>query len=690
MSRLKIILLIASIALLVSASLLVSGCRSVRSAGMTPLPGSAFLRTGDFQAANPAASPETSLATLSELWIVVRENHTAAREVSEGLGALLALQGTKEVPLPLKRTEIKANVIGSLASVQVAQRFQNPYSRKIEAVYVFPLPHDAAVTDFIMTIGERKIRGIVRERKEAETLYAAAKAQGHVASLLTEERPNVFTEKVGNIEPGHEILVQTTYFNALTCNDSWFELAIPTVVGPRYNPEGSSDGIGAVRRGETGASGQLNEVEYLRAGETAAATLGISVDLNAGVKLEALECNTHRIEEKEINDEHKLITLAHSAEIANRDFVLRYRLTGGQVKSSLLTQRDERGGHFLLSLYPPQELSALPRQPMEMVFVLDCSGSMNGEPIAHAKRALRRGLELLEPEDTFQLITFSLRASTFGRNPLPATRENIEDAMRYLDTLNGEGGTEMLEGVHVALNFPHDSSRLRFVCFLTDGYIGNETEIFRAVQKELGSSRIFSFGIGSSVNRYLLAGLASIGKGAATFLGPHDDAAEIMETFFDRISHPALTDVRIDWGNLSPLETYPRRLPDLFTGRPILVTGRFAAQRPEAIAVTGKMGGDSVGIEVPILSNVEEAKLLPQLWARMKIAALEEESAFRHGGSVVNEIKTTALDYNLTSPYTAFAAVDATQRTAGGNSVAVPVAVPVPEGVDSETSIKEQ
>jgi len=543
-----------------------------------------------------------------------------------------------------------------------------------------------------MTIGERRIRGIIRERKEAEQLYNEARRHGYVASLLTEERPNIFTQSVANIEPGKEILVNLKYFHSLSFVDGWYEFAFPMVVGPRFNPPGMTTGIGAVASGNGGTSQQATEVQYLKPGERSRHDIGLTVDIQAGVPIEEFECKTHQITHQSPSPEHLVASLASEDSLPNRDFVLRYRIAGDQIKSSLSTHLDERGGYFSLVLYPPRELESLRRQALELVFVIDCSGSMDGRPIEQAKVAVQRALQLLQPEDSFQLITFSMRASQFGARPLAATAENVRRASRYLASLNGEGGTMMIEGIKAALDFPHDPERLRFVCFLTDGYIGNESEILGEVHKRLGDSRIFSFGIGSSVNRYLIENLGKVGRGAVAFLGPQDEAAQIMEDVFGRINHPALTNLKIDWGSMNPLQVYPRNIPDLFVGRPLILTGRFSGGPGEPIRVTGDAAGEQVELAVVAARTEggEATSALPNIWARMKIAELAEEAAYAPNSRLPAQIRQVALDYGLMSSFTAFIAVDASGRTAGQEATTVPVAVPVPEGVKYETTVEEK
>jgi len=628
-----------------------------------------------------------------EVWVIGRTRSISnpyAKDVP-GSGLMVVEDGKERVPMPLKHTDVKAAISGYIATVKVTQQFQNPYDRKIEAVYVFPLPENAAVNEFVMTIGERRIRGIIREREEAEKIYREAKRQGYVASLLTQERPNIFTQSVANLEPGKAIDVTIQYFHTLACSEGWYEFVFPMVVGPRFNPPGTTDGVGAAPRDKQGASGQRTGVSYLTPGERSGHDIALQVDLDAGVAIEEVRCRSHATSNERRSPEKMIVSLKPEDSIPNKDFVLRYRVAGDRIKSGLLTHRDERGGFFTLMLHPPQDLQRLARQPVEMVFVLDCSGSMSGEPLAQAKAAIARALRRLQPEDSFQLINFSTHASQLGPKPLEATPPNVERGLAYLRSLNSDGGTMMIEGIKAALDFPHDPRRLRFVTFLTDGYIGNEAEILAAIHQRLGASRIFSFGVGSSVNRYLLDGMAKAGRGAVTYLALNDEAAQVMDEFFARISHPALTDVRIDWNGREVEEAFPSRVPDLFVGRPVIVTGRFKGEPPATIRVIGSAGEQPVSLPVAFAARQQTASHagLPSVWARMKLAKLADQQLLEPRGDWQRQTRQVALDFNLMSAFTAFVAVDSATRTKGGHGTTVPVAVPVPEGVNYRTTVSE-
>ena len=650
-----------------------------------------------------AASPLSRVAPGEELWIISQPGadqalQDAVPEDALGPGVMIArftpvvfegeLPAPREIPLPLKHTDVDARISGYVGTVDVTQQFENPYDQKIEAVYLFPLPEKAAVSEFVMTIGDRRIRGILREKAQAEQIYREARAQGYQASLLTQHRPNVFEQRVANIEPGKQIDVNIRYYETLAYADGWYSFVFPTVVGPRYNPPGSQDPLLALPQ-TSFAPTPAAAVRYLTPGTTSAHDISIAVEVDAGVAIEEID-SSHAIDTDTLRDGVVRVALRDGATQPNRDFRLNFRVAGETIKSNLLTYVDDESGdgYFTLMLYPPAGLEQLERQPLELVFVLDCSGSMNGAPLAQAKAAILAALERLEPDDTFQIIRFSQNASQFGPMPVAATPENLRAAREYVYGLQGTGGTQMIEGVRAALGFPHDTERLRFVTFLTDGYIGNETEILAAIDRNLGASRIFSFGVGSSPNRYLLERMASTGRGVVAYLSLQDSGRMVMDAFFDRISHPAMIDVEIDYGGMAVRDVYPRRLPDLFVGRPVVVTGRFEG-RPGDVEFRGRAAGERVAVNLPRERSAPEHAFLPNLWARLRIADLNDELAVdpARGQLLAAEIRQTALDYELMSDYTAFIAVDASRVTAGATGTTVYQAVPVPEGVRYETAV---
>jgi Ca-activated chloride channel family protein len=630
-----------------------------------------------------------------ELWVIARglTAPTQPAEERPGCGALMAKlpDVEKEVPVPLKHTSVVGNIDGYIATVDVTQQFHNPYASKIEAVYVFPLPENAAVNEFVMTVGDRKIRGIIREREQAERIYNEARSQGHVASLLTEERPNIFTQKVANIEPGKQIDINIRYFNTLRYDDGAYEFVFPMVVGPRYNPPATTDGIGAVARGANGVSGQSTEVQYLTPNERSGHDVSLSLNIKAGVDIEDVRCVNHSVDVKTSSESERQITLSPGDSIPNKDFVLQYKVAGDKIKTAMMTHKDDHGQYFTMMLYPPAELTQVQRSPMEMVFVLDCSGSMNGRPLEQARAAVSHALLTLTPRDTFQIINFNSTSSQLGTTPVIATPENIQRGLTYLASLDGSGGTEMIRGLQAALDFPHDEGRYRLVSFMTDGYIGNDPDILHAVAQKVGDSRIFSFGVGQSPNRYLMDRMALLGRGAVAYLSLNDDPVQIMNRFNERISHPAMTALSIDWGTMNVTDVYPQILPDLIVGRPVVVTGRFTGE-PSTVTVGGRTGMQPVSYSVAVDSDDtnKEHKGIAAVWARLKIADLTAQVSRtpNQAGELQQTVLQTALDYSLMSSFTAFVAVDSMTKTEGefGTTVAVPV--PVPEGVRYDTAVQ--
>ena len=635
-----------------------------------------------------------------EVWIISQSTTVAqvSQDDSPGTGAMLASlvwpddtpparRHAQEVPLPLQHTDVHAQITGYVSTVDVTQQFANPFDQKIEAVYLFPLPQNAAVREFVMSIGERRIRGILREKEQAEAIYAQARAQGYQASLLTQHRPNIFEQKVANIEPGHQIDVNIRYFHTLSYDDGWYSFVFPTVVGPRYNPPGSTDPVAALPRDNQPASGA--GVHFLSPHERSGHDISITVDVAPGVAIEEID-STHAISRAFESDDVASVTLARAATIPNRDFILNFRVAGSQIKSNLLTWVDPQTqqGYFTMMMYPPSDLQSLQRQALELVFVLDCSGSMSGAPMEQSKAAILAALRELRPDDTFQIIRFSSDASQLGPVPVKATRENIRRAEQYVRNLSGTGGTQMIEGIKAALDFEHDPERLRFVTFLTDGYIGNELEILGAIHERLGSARIFSFGVGSSPNRYLLERMAGVGRGAVAYLGLQDSGSEVMDYFFDRIAHPAMLEPTIDWNGMQVADVYPARLPDLFVGKSVVVTGRFTGDIAVPI-VRGHAAGHDLAIELPAAAHSDAHAFIAPIWARQRIAELEDRRAWENDGTgeLESEILSTALAHNLMSDYTAFVAVDASRVTEGTQGTTVFQAVPVPQGVRYETTV---
>jgi Ca-activated chloride channel family protein len=478
------------------------------------------------------------------------------------------------------------------------------------------------------------------------------------------------------------IEVILAFDHPIACEDGACEYVFPTVVGPRFIPATQID------------PGDINP-DVVPPGQSTGQRLTMSIDLDAGVSLHDLRSPSHRATIARIGDSRARVTLAGAeSAVLNRDVRLQWRVGADAPDFGLLSWRDAGGedphGVFSLILQPPAGDSDYLRDEdapaRELVFVLDCSGSMSGVPIEAAKGVVRKALAAVRPQDTFQIIRFSENASGLGARPLTPTPQNITRALTHLESLRGSGGTRMIEGIRAALATPADPNRLRIVAFLTDGYIGNETEILAEVQRLLGDTRLFSFGIGSSVNRYLLEGLAEEGRGEAAFLGPRESPDAMVERFVKRIATPVLTDIRVIWEDLEVTDLEPATIPDLFAGQPLVLHGRYTKPGTGLLTVEGRRGGLPVTLRqvVTLHETATDHEALARLWARARIHRLSREM---HGGErhdVKEAITSLGLQFRLMTAYTSLVAVDSIVSNTTGSSTRVDVPVELPEDVSYE------
>lgn len=603
---------------------------------------------------------------------------------------------------PLERTDVEADIAGFLARVTVSQVFRNPSDTKIEAVYVFPLPQHAAVDDMTMTVGDRRIVGQVREREEARAVYEAAKAAGHVASLLDQERPNIFTQSVANIEPGATVKIEIRYIETVRYTDGQFEWVFPMVVGPRYIPGGGSAPAPLVPGQNTAQvpDGSKITPPVTPPGTRAGHDISLRVTI-AGSPPDMLPTDVrselHDVTTTPGRDPGSTtVQLKDADELPNRDFVLRYRLGGDEAGEAFLYHFDQRGGFFTLVLQPPRRVAPAAVVPRELIFVLDTSGSMSGFPIEKAKEVMRKLIDTMGPHDTFNLITFSGDTSILWKEPRPASNQNVAEAQKFLAERKGGGGTEMMKAIHAALVQTQKADRgphapIRVVCFLTDGYVGNDLEIIAAVQKNAATTRVFSFGIGNAVNRFLLDGMARAGRGAVEYVTLAEEADAAVQRFHERILAPVLTDITIDWGTLPVADVFPAQVPDLFSAQPIVVHGRLTGSPEGAVTLRGRTGAGpwSETIHVAPTDAPPDHAALPSLWARAKVEDLmNRDLAAAQQGAFPDELKKQViglgLEYRLVTQFTSFVAVEELTVTAGGTPVTVQVPVEMPQGVSYE------
>lgn len=648
-----------------------------------------------------AATLLASVAALANLGLVNNPGavEAATRKVTQGALQAIGQDGQPRAECPLKHTDAKAEVTGSLARVTVTQEFHNPFQEKIEAVYVFPLPQLAAVDDMTMTVGDRTVKGKIKRREEAQAIYEAAREAGQTASLLDQERPNIFTQSVANIAPGAQVKITISYVEFLKYEDGVYEFVFPMVVGPRYIP-GQPIGEQATRTARPGGgwapdTSQVPDASRItpqvapkntRAGHD----ISIEVKLDTGVPLDDLKSTLHEVDVQRPDSRRAVVRLKNQATIPNKDFILKFDVAGRKISDAVLAHRGAQGGFFSMILQPPERVTAEDVTPKELVFVLDTSGSMNGFPIEKAKETMKLALDSLYPEDTFNLITFAGDTHVLFPQPVPATRENLQRAQVFLASRQGGGGTEMMKAIRAALEPSNNQGKqdhVRIVCFMTDGYVGNDMEIISEVQKH-PNARVFSFGIGSSVNRFLLDKMAEHGRGEVEYVTLQDDGSAAARRFHERVRNPLLTDIEIDWAGLPVADVYPKRLPDLFSVKPLVLTGRYTAAGRSVIRLRGKLAGQNFSkeIQVELPESQPEHDVLATLWARTRIDDLmsQDYDGMQNGNphpDVREAITQLGLEYRLMTQFTSFVAVEEMTVTEGGRPRRIDVPVEMPEGV---------
>ena len=616
----------------------------------------------------------------------------AAKQTQDTAGSLMVVgpNGKLKAQCPLKHTNVKAEISGFLSRVVVTQNFENPFKEKIEAVYVFPLPQNAAVDDMTMHIGERVVRGKILPREQAQAVYEAAKTGGQVASLLDQERPNIFTQSVANILPGEKIKITISYVETLKYDNGAYEFVFPMVVAPRYipgTPTGQQAHGFAPDTSQVPDGSKITPRQALP-GMRAGHDISLDISLDAGLAIDNVASKTHAvsIDRQSVGRAH--IKLNDQDNIPNKDFILRFDVAGNAIQDALLTHRLTKGGFFTMILQPPERVTVEDVTPKELVFVLDTSGSMSGFPIEKAKETMKMALDNLYPADTFNLITFAGDTHILFNQPVAATAGNLKKAQEFLSSRAGSGGTEMMTAIKAALEPSDKQDHVRIVCFMTDAEVGNDMAIIDEVQKH-PNARVFAFGIGSSVNRFLLDKITEYGRGEVEYVGLNDDGSAAAKRFYERVRNPLLTDISVEWNGLPVADIYPQRVPDLFSAKPVILTGRYLNGATGTIRLKGKMSGNDFVREIPVQFPDNEARhdVLAALWARQRIDDLMgQDYAGAQSANMKPELKETitqiGLEYRLMTQFTSFVAVEEMVVTDGGQPRRIDVPVEVPEGMD--------
>lgn len=592
----------------------------------------------------------------------------------ENPGQMYIVGKARNTIMPLERTSVTADVAGMGARVSVRQTFVNPSSTPIEAVYTFPLPHDAAVDQMKIKIGDRTIDGTIMRRAQAKAVYDRAKANGQTAALLDQETDNVFTQSVANIMPGRRITVEISYVQLVKFDEGEFEFTYPMVVGPRF--------LGAGTKNPEKLSPPT-----LPPGVRSGATIDLTLNLH-GSPIQDFHSVLHQVRTSRVDADTVQVALAKRDEIPNRDFIFRYRTASKDVQESTFTTWDEKtGGHFALVLAPPPRLDASLRTPKEMIFVIDQSGSQQGFPIDKSKELSLALLATMTPQDTFNVMGFSNEVNPLWPGPVPNTPENRKEAIEFIKGLQADGGTELEKAVVAALSPSSDPERVRIVLFNTDGFAGQESVILKNVQQFRRNSRLYTFGIGNSVNRGLIDAMSEEGRGASEVVTLAEGAEAAKNRFAKRLETPLLVNVEAKFEGTQVTGVTPGHLPDVFSTKPVVVYGRYSQPGKTRLTLTGISGGRPWRrvVDVDLPKGKGDGSSVSSLWARTRIAEMKSQgyTAKAMGQKAENEeaITKLALDYRIMSEYTSFVAVDSSVPNPGKQVQTARVPVDMADGV---------
>lgn len=577
---------------------------------------------------------------------------------------------------PQVALEVAVEVTGMVARTRVTQFFHNPGSEFVEGVYVFPLPEKAAVDRLWMKVGERVIEGRIREKEEARRTYEKAKAEGRKAALVEQQRPNLFTNAVAHIGPNDFVEIRIEYQQVLAYENGGYRLRFPLAVTPRYVPMGAPDETFGTHPAHGGAS-----------------PVDIAVSLDAGVPLAHVASSYHEAAIEKHAGGRAMVTLLKDQELADRDFELSWTLAPGAApRAAMFTQQRGDTEYALLMVVPPQPTAAeraeFQRMPRETILVVDTSGSMQGASIQQARQALEHALDTLTARDRFNILEFNSVTRAMLPDAVAATPANLERAKAWVRALKANGGTEMAGALTVALTGADTPGYLRQVVFITDGAVGNEDALFRLIAERLGTSRLFTVGIGPAPNSHFMTKAAQFGRGTFTHIGDVREVHDKMTALFEKIEAPVLRDVAIRWPDGTAVETFPARVPDLYLGEPVLVAA--AARAPlGTVVVTGLRGNQpwSVALTPP---PDRDAAGVGALWARAKIGTLMD--AIARGAELAQvrpQVVAVALEHHLVSAYTSLVAVDATPSAPAGSLKNAVARASLPQGWADGTQLPQ-
>ena len=592
--------------------------------------------------------------------------HVNIEDVSEGSLLLRTKQAGRYQQVPILHTDVEMRVTGMIVRARVRQSFRNPGEEWVEGIYVFPLPEQAAVDHMRMHIGQRVVEGVIKEKQEARQVYEQAKRQGKKAALTEQQRPNMFTNSVANIGPAETVVVEIEYQQTLRYDQGRFGLRFPMAITPRYIPgKPITETISLAGSGWSRNTNQVPDASKITppvySGRDRINPVSLRIELDVGYPLLEVKSPYHQIAQRQHGVGQVTLTLVKGKVPADRDFELAWTPEVGHApRAALFTEQVAGNFYHLLMVMPPDQGMA-GGQPMarEVIFVIDTSGSMSGTSIKQAKRSLLMALSRLRPRDRFNVIQFNSRTDLLFRQAREASQQNLRRARNYVRQLDADGGTEMAPALYAALQGQNDNHYVRQVVFLTDGSVGNESALFDLIEQHLGQSRLFTVGIGSAPNSYFMRKAAQHGRGTFTYIGDVREVNEKMAALFTKLESPVMTDLDVQFPDAAHVEAWPKRIPDLYHGEPIVLAARTSSVG-DKIIIKGirSLAPWQASLD---MTQASSGKGIGVFWARSKIGALMDSL---HDGAeqakVREEVIKVALTHHLVSRYTSLVAVDVT------------------------------
>lgn len=578
---------------------------------------------------------------------------------------------------PLKSANVQADIAGVVANITINQRYENTGQHPINAIYVFPASTRIAVYGMKMSIGERVQVAEVQERSEAIKTFQNAKRAGKNASLLEQQRPNVFQMSVANIMPGDVVEVELQYNELLVPSEGEYELVFPTVVGPRFSggsPLAHPDKESWVKN------------PYLAQGEVSPHSFHFELSLTSAIPIQEITSPSHPLTIDYRGSSLAQVELDPKDALAgSKDLIIRYRLQNKQIQTGLMLHEGESENYFLLMLQPPEGVKLEDIPSREYIFVVDVSGSMNGFPLDVAKSLMNKLLSNLRESDKFNILLFAGASQLLADNSVSATSQNIRQAVSWLSSQRGAGGTLLLPALQQALALPKEESSSRSIVVMTDGYVDVEKAAFDLVRNQTGNANVFSFGIGSSVNRFLIEGLARVGGGEPFIVTKQSEASDVVAKFINYLRSPLLTGIIAHYRDLDVYDIEPQNIPDLFAERPILLYGKYRGEPSGKIVLSGYQGNRFIESEITVNSSVStDNPALELLWARKRLELMQDYQKLGSSSDLKQEIINLGLKYNLLTDYTSFVAVDPQVRNIGEKPKSVKQPLSLPQGVSNQ------